>query len=166
MEAAILAILYGAQKPISFKKLAEYVSASESDIESSIRRINEDEARAPWYISIVGKSAQLAVRNDYTEYAHAVAKKTAQSELTPAAAETVSIIAYRGPIHRDDLEHIRGVHCGHAIRILRIKGLIDEIETDVFHITHTALHHLGIRSVQDLPEYEKYGAHVSLDDIV
>ena len=90
-------------------------------------------------------------------------------ELTPASLETLSIIAYRGPLTKRDLEKIRGINCSIILRHLLIKGLITEkvvnkkqaddeqIDSDnnIYSVSLEFIKHLGINDVQELPDYER-----------
>ena len=78
--------------------------------------------------------------------------------------ETLTVIAYRGPISKGELEIIRGVSCGLILRNLMIRGLIDEevdskIKQSKYRISMEFARHLGLPSVESLPEYERLHSH-------
>lgn len=81
-------------------------------------------------------------------------------ELTPASLEALTVIAYRGPITKAELEQIRGVNCSLIIRNLLIRGLItvneekDKMRT-VYEPTTDFLKYLGITTVKELPDYKR-----------
>ena len=80
-------------------------------------------------------------------------------ELTRAALEALSIIAYKGPIRRVDIDYIRGVNSSFMIRNLLMRGLVERTRDPKDHraFTYRAssdfLKYLGITSVADLPEF-------------
>ena len=81
--------------------------------------------------------------------------------------ETLTIIAYRGPITRLELEQIRGVNCSLILRNLMIKGLIEE-ERDGkrmvsdYRVSLNFTRYLGINKIEDLPDYQKLHSHENL----
>lgn len=87
-------------------------------------------------------------------------KEDMTGELTPASLEALTVIAYRGPITKAELEQIRGVNCSLIIRNLLIRGLINVIEEKdklrtVYEPTTEFLKYLGLTSVRELPDYER-----------
>ncbi|HCC23288.1 TPA: SMC-Scp complex subunit ScpB [Candidatus Falkowbacteria bacterium] len=79
-------------------------------------------------------------------------------ELTQPSLETLTIIAYRGPITKPVLEQIRGVNCSLILRNLLIRGLIEESEREnglVYVVTPELLKYLGLKSVKELPDFDK-----------
>jgi segregation and condensation protein B len=82
--------------------------------------------------------------------------------LSPAARETLAIVAYRQPIMRADIELIRGVQCGELLRLLMEKGLVriagrhDSLGRPVLYgTTKKFLQVFGLKGLQDLPEVEQ-----------
>lgn len=77
--------------------------------------------------------------------------------ISTAAAETLALIAYRGPISRPDIEAIRGVDSRRMIRQLRIRGLIKRHtavgQLPTYTITPEFLQHLGLTTASDLPNF-------------
>jgi len=111
-----------------------------------------------------------------SEYVQKFLKTEVCQELTPASLETLSIIAYRGPLTKLDLEKIRGINCSIILRHLLIKGLIiekivnkvvakdDKLQTkeeqidydnNIYSVSVDFIKHLGINDVQELPDYER-----------
>ncbi len=86
-------------------------------------------------------------------------KEETESELTRPQLETLTIIAYRGPITKPEIEHIRGVNCSIILRNLLMRGLIIEKEDKVklqpvYTIASELLRKLGVHGVEELPDYE------------
>jgi len=111
----------------------------------------------------------MATNPQNSEYVQKFLKTEVCQELTPASLETLSIIAYRGPLTKLDLEKIRGVNCSIIIRHLLIKGLITEkvvnkvrsneeqidCDNNIYSVSLDFIKHLGINDIQELPDYEK-----------
>lgn len=95
-------------------------------------------------------------------------QKEISSELTRAQLETLTVIAYRGPLTRPEIEQIRGVNCALILRNLMMRGLLEENAAlddlvPSYVLSLDALRVLGIQNVRDLPEYETLHAHEYLD---
>src|SRR3972149_1519044 len=84
-----------------------------------------------------------------------------KEELTPAGLETLSIIAYFGPVSKIKIDYFRGVNSAFILRNLLMRGLIDRSDKSkeegyAYSLNFDALKHLGISKIEELPEYEKY----------
>lgn len=84
-----------------------------------------------------------------------------KKSLSQAALEVLSIIAYRQPVTRGEIEQIRGVKCDYSVMSLKQKGLIDEVghkdtigRPVLFGTTDLFLRHFGLTSLDELPEQE------------
>ena len=82
--------------------------------------------------------------------------------MTSAALETISIIAYAGPISRADIEYIRGVNSSFTIRNLLLRGLVERTidpkrsNAYVYTASFDLIKRLGLSKVEELPDYAKY----------
>ncbi len=80
--------------------------------------------------------------------------------LTPAAVETLSIIAYGGPVTRSVVDYIRGVNSSFILRTLLLRGLIDRVldlhhgNAYVYQASFDMLKHLGLDKAESLPDYQ------------
>jgi len=83
--------------------------------------------------------------------------------------ETLTIIAYRGPVTRPEMEQIRGVNCSQILRNLLIKGLVEMEEKNkepYYSISVDFLKYLGVSNIQELPDYDKLHQHESLEEFL
>jgi segregation and condensation protein B len=90
-------------------------------------------------------------------------------ELTRPQLETLTIVAYRGPIGKTELEQIRGVNCSLVLRNLLIRGLVEEREQDGeahFFVTADFLKFLGINSTEELPDYQKLRNNEIINQVI
>ncbi len=106
----------------------------------------------------VAKSFQLTTLPQHAPYFAKLAHTPQQSTISQAAIETLSIIAYKQPVTRPQIEEIRGVKCERSIQSLMNKGLIKEVgrveglgRPILFGTTDAFLEHFGLLSLQDLP---------------
>ncbi|MDO8752280.1 MAG: SMC-Scp complex subunit ScpB, partial [Anaerolineales bacterium] len=107
---------------------------------------------------------QLVTRADFSPLLEKVMKAELNESLTNAALETLSVIAYAGPISRAEIDYIRGVNSSFILRSLLLRGLIereaDPKRANAFLYTPSAnfLQHLGLKNFNELPEFEKFRA--------
>ena len=108
---------------------------------------------------------QLLTRPEYHPWLARLRRAGADARLTPAMREALTIVAYRQPITRADLEAVRGVQSGDVVRQLMEKGLIriagrdDSLGRPVLYgTTKKFLQTFGLKSLRDLPPAEGVGA--------
>ncbi len=102
---------------------------------------------------------QLCTKGEYYEYLIKIAKTPKKFVLTDTLLETLSIIAYKQPITRLEIEKVRGVSCDHAVNRLLEFDLITEVgrldapgRPLLFGTTEQFLRSFGVKSLEDLPE--------------
>ena len=89
-----------------------------------------------------------------------------QKDLGKAALETLTIILYRAPVSKGELDYIRGVNSSFILRNLLVRGLVErsinpnDKRSFVYRPTFDLLSHLGIAKIEDLPEYESVGQEI------
>lgn len=105
-----------------------------------------------------GTKIQLCTNPENAEYVEELLNPIQRKTLSQSALEVLSIIAYRQPITRGEIEQIRGVKCDYSVMSLKQKGLIREMgHKDVigrpmlFGTTDLFLRHFGLSSLDDLP---------------
>ncbi len=118
-----------------------------------------------------GDEYQMATSPENSKLVQDFIKDETTGELTRPALETLTIIAYRAPVTKAELEQIRGVNCSLILRNLLIRGLVEsseDAETKLiyFRPTFEFLRHLGIGSVNELPEYGKLNSDENLQQIL
>jgi segregation and condensation protein B len=156
LEAQIEAILYYRAEPVGIKELAEILEKDEENVKEAIsvlKTIMKDRGLA---IFEEGGAIELRTSPDAAILIEKMIKDEDTKELTKSALETLSIILYKGPITRRDIDFIRGVNSSFILRTLTTRGLIKKISNEKenkYETTTELLAHLGINSVKDLPEY-------------
>lgn len=160
MYAVIEAILFTMGESVEVSKLA---AAIEQDIPTTVKLIHnmmdryEAEDRGIKIIELED-SFQMCTKADNYEYIIKVATQPKKQILTDVLLETLSIIAYKQPITRQEIEGIRGVSCDHAVNKLVEYGLVAEVgrldapgRPLLFGTTEDFLRSFGVKSVEDLP---------------
>jgi segregation and condensation protein B len=136
-------------------KIKEALAAFEAELQS--------ESRGLFLVRDKDK-VQLTSKPDFASLLESVIKEELHENLTNAALETLSIVAYAGPMTRAELEYIRGVNSSFTLRNLLIRGLVErELNPKrgnvfLYRPSFDLLKHLGVGKVAELPEYEKFQA--------
>ncbi len=165
-------ILLISDRALKIKDLAKKLNLEKKELKESIENLKEK-------FNIENSGIHLLMANDKIQFTtnplsekiiKEFVKEELNSNLTDASLETLTIIAYRGPITRSELEQIRGVNCSIIIRNLLIKGLIasqtnKEKMTEVYNITIDFLKYLGINAPHELPNYEKLNSDELINKI-
>ncbi|MCX7778704.1 MAG: SMC-Scp complex subunit ScpB [Patescibacteria group bacterium] len=161
LKSSLEAILFVSDRPLSKKELAKITKKPLEEIEAAIDELMKEYQSEERGIIILNKEDkfQLATNPSVSELVKKFLDYEMKEEITPAALETLAIIAYRGPITKEELDQIRGVNCSIILRHLMVKGLIDELKENekiLYNISFDFLKHLGLRSQKELPDYEKF----------
>lgn len=159
-EAAIEAILFAMGDSVELEKIAK---AIEQDPETTRKIINHmsdccrEEQRGIQIVELDG-AYQLCTKSELYEYLIRVAKQPKKISLSDVVMETLSIIAYKQPITKLEIEKIRGVKCDHAVNKLVEYDLVKELgrldapgRPLLFGTTESFLRHFGLHSLEDLP---------------
>ena len=128
-EAALEAILFAMGDSVELKKLADAVGETPERTQELLERMRErwdKEGRGVTLISLEG-AWQMCTRAEYYDCLIRIAKAPHKYALSDTLMETLSIVAYKQPVTRLDVEKIRGVNCDHAINKLVEYGLVEEI---------------------------------------
>lgn len=157
----IESLLFFQAEPIKIKKLAEILSVKENELHEGL--INLEYSLENRGIKLIknNDSISLTTSPENHEIIEKIKKEEQDRELSKAALETLSIILYRGPIKRSEIDYIRGVNSQFSLRSLLIKGLIeketakDDERTYVYFPSMDLLSHIGLTSVENLPEFKE-----------
>ncbi|MFA5030816.1 MAG: SMC-Scp complex subunit ScpB [Patescibacteria group bacterium] len=162
LEHQIESLLFIAGKPLSTRKLADMLHAKTSEIKNAADVLLEryKEENKGIHVMRVDDNYQMATSPAQADLVETFIKSEQTGELTKPSLETLTIIAYRGPIAKTELEQIRGVNCSLILRNLLIRGLIEasfdrKFKITVYQVTLKFLEFLGVSTTRDLPEYEK-----------
>lgn len=159
-------LLFVAPRPMSVKEIAKNIGVSAEKAASAVFAIKEKYNVPESGIHIIdnGADMQMAANPENFELAEKIAAREISGELTRAQLETLTVVAYLGPVTRPELEQIRGVNCSIILRNLRMRGLVDEDESSSaivpsYRISTSALRFLGIKIPSDLPDYNELREH-------
>lgn len=160
LKSIIESFLFASEDPLTIDKIKSALeSADTSSIKAAIKALQEEYETRNSSICIVEVAGgyQLRTRPEYADWVRKIIQPSAQ-RLSAAALETLAIIAYKQPILRSDIEHIRGVDSGSIIRMLLDRKLIKiqgrkEIPGRplIYGTTRQFLEIFGLRDIKDLP---------------
>ena len=169
LSSKIESLLFITNQPLSFKRLAELVKAEKDEVASAVEELMAEYNSKSRGVQIqkIGDKVQMVTVGDNAKLVKDFIKEETTGELTRAALETLTIVAYRGPITRAELEQIRGVNCAVILRHLLIRGLVESIENKkkmqtTYNVTFDFLRFLGMNQPSELPDYEKLNSSESL----
>lgn len=165
--AALEALLFYYGEPLTIEKIAFFLGESLENVKLLIEKLASDlKKNNERGLEIIknGEKVELVTKAEFGHILKKVVEEEFSENITPAALETLSIIAYLGPVTRAQIDYIRGVNSTFILRNLLIRGLIvrnlqpGKKNTYEYAVSFDFLKHLGIKSVEELPEYEKYRA--------
>ena len=157
----IEAVLMTVDRPLGDRALAE--AAGVDGVEASISELNDcyESTGRIFRIVRVASGWQVMTMPESAPVLSRLHAQRQQTHLTPAAMETLSIIAYRQPVMRAEIEAIRGVACGEVLRgllerrMIRIAGRAEELGRPMLYgTTKDFLRVFGLSGIDDLPDVE------------
>jgi segregation and condensation protein B len=157
LERDLEALLFLAPDPVPLEELADALRVEEDEIVAGIRRLRTALDGRGVVLREVGGGWTLASHPDAEEAARRLLARPRTPSLTPAQAETLSIVAYLQPVSRPEVARIRGVASESAAGALVDRGLIEEAGRSQFgavlyRTTPLFLKLFGLRSLDDLPD--------------
>lgn len=160
--AALEALLFVAKEPLGLSKMAELLEISQENARELTEVLKERyvAASSGFMLVEVENGFRLGTKPELARYIEILYKQPTQV-LSNAALEVLSIIAYKQPITRGEIDFIRGVQSDKALSTVLEKGLIKEVGRKdspgrpiLFATTEAFLLHFGIKSINDLPPLE------------
>jgi segregation and condensation protein B len=166
-------ILLISDKALQIKELAKKLELNKKEIKELIENLEEKFNQEDSGIHILSDNRKLQFTTNpiSEEIIKEFVKEELNSNLSDASMETLTIIAYRGPITKSELEQIRGVNCSIILKNLLIRGLIEsqqdkEKMTETYSTSLDFLKYLGLNKVEELPDYEKLNSDEIIDKIL
>jgi segregation and condensation protein B len=165
----IESLLFVADEPLSIDRFKNIVGQAQTkEIREALEELGADyEARqGGFYLNEVAGGYQIRTRSEYMQWIKRLLQPK-PSRLSKAALETLAIIAYKQPVIRSDVEHIRGVDCGGVLRVLLERKFIRVLgrrEIPIYATTKRFLEVFDLKNLKDLPtpkEIEEFGSALS-----
>ncbi|MBR6627008.1 MAG: SMC-Scp complex subunit ScpB [Lachnospiraceae bacterium] len=155
-------ILFTMGESVEVSRLASVVELDVRTVKSILKEMATDYDKEESGINLIwlDDAVQLCTKSEMYEYLIKIAKAPRKITLTETVLETLSIIAYKQPVTRIEIEKVRGVSCDHAINKLLEYDLITELgrldapgRPLLFGTTEQFLRSFGVKSLDELPEF-------------
>jgi segregation and condensation protein B len=160
LKSILESLLFVMDEPLSIERIKAVVPQAETkEIRSALRDLGDeyDARKGGFYLREVAGGFQIRTRPEYTEYVKKILQPS-PARLGRAALETLAIIAYKQPIMRSEIEHIRGVDSGGVVRTLMERKLIRVLGRKeipgrplIYATTRQFLEVFELRDLRDLP---------------
>lgn len=175
LSALIEALLLVAPEPATVSELAKGAGVGTDDIERALDDLEQAPERG-WVVQRHLGRVQLATAPRFAEQVRRFLGLDREARLSPAALETLAIIAYQQPVTRTEIDAVRGVDSSGVLATLHDRGLIETAgrrptvgNPFEYHVTPNFLRHFGLRSLAELPplgDIEGRDARTALDAAV
>ncbi|MCJ7691873.1 MAG: SMC-Scp complex subunit ScpB [Sedimentisphaerales bacterium] len=164
VESVIEAVLFASDEPLTAPRLAKIVETSVKQVKEHIKSLNDKykQNHNAFRIEQIAGGFQMMTLGPFNHWLKKLLRARSDSKLSPAALETLAIIAYKQPVIRADIESIRGVAVGEVIRSLMYKGLVKIVgraevlgRPMLYGTTRKFLETFGLNHLKDLPKVEE-----------
>lgn len=159
----IEAILFAVGRVVSIEEIMAALDISKVDVGNAVNML-KDKYKENMGISLVevADGIQLVTNKKYYNYVSKFVENNKKENLSASALEVLSIIAYNSKITKSEIESIRGTNSDSQVSKLIEYGLVEEVgrlkvpgRPAIFSVTNEFLRSMGIKSVSELPDYEK-----------
>ena len=163
-ESVVEAVLFASDEPLTAERLANIAESSVKQTRQHVEKLNEkyQANKNTFRIEQVAGGYQMMTLSPYNHWLKKLLRARSDSKLSPAALETLAIIAYKQPVIRADIEAIRGVTVGEITRGLMYKGLVKIVgraevlgRPMLYGTTKKFLEIFGLNTLKDLPKVEE-----------
>ncbi len=164
LKAAVEAILFTMGESVEASKIAGALEITEKETIALIEELAKeyDENNRGMKIIELDGAYQMCTRDSMYDYLIKIAKQPRKYVLTDVLLETLSIIAYKQPVIKSEIEKIRGVSCDHAVNKLIEYNLVKEVgrlnvpgRPILLGTTEEFLRSFGLSGIDDLPEFNQ-----------
>lgn len=161
LDAKIESVLFYKNEPLSLEELASFFDTDTDTIRDAVTKLEQKLHERGVTLVTDENGISLGTSPAAADLIEKIKEEEINKDLTKAELETLTIILYRGPLPKSEIDYIRGVNASTILRKLRIRGLIDKQRDPeskrrfLYKATNETLRHLGITSIDELPEYDK-----------
>jgi segregation and condensation protein B len=161
IENKIEAILLFKNEPVDLATLSKLLNESRDNVRLAINNLQEKYKESGIVLVFDGEKVSLGTHPELSGLIEEMQKEELSRELGKAGLETLSIVLYKNPISRREIDYIRGVNSSFILRNLLIRGLIERTEgvagerSYTYKPTLELMRYLGLTRTEDLPKYEE-----------
>ncbi|MBN1637677.1 MAG: SMC-Scp complex subunit ScpB [Ignavibacteriales bacterium] len=168
-KSIIEALIFSSDEPLPASEIinaitdidGDDIKISKNDIDKAVDNLNKlyERKKLSFRIVSIANGYSFATQSEYAKYVGFLSTEKSKRRLSPAALETISIIAYKQPITKPEIEAIRGVNSDFVIntllerKIIDIKGRADTVGRPLLYVTNDEfLKYFGLNKISDLPK--------------
>ncbi len=154
-------LLFAWGEPLNINEISRIMNLPVHKVSAVLDEMTEQFAEDPdrgLILQKFGSSYQITTKKENFDFIQDLLQTTVNKSLSTAAMETLSIVAYKQPVTRVEIELIRGVKCSNVVKGLLDKGLIKEVgkldkpgRPVIYSTTDEFLRHFGLNSIDELP---------------
>lgn len=152
-------VLFAKAEPVSLKRLSELLGCKMEEAEAGVVRLEEKLKDRGLRLIHKEDEITLATAPELGGLIEQIRKEELSRDIGRAGLETLSIVLYKGPISRREIDYIRGVNSGFILRHLAERGLVEKVPNPkderifLYKPTMDLLAHLGISKIEELPSF-------------
>jgi len=173
LKSIIESILFMSGEPVKMAKIAKITGATKPEIENAILELQTGYADNRGVVILKKEDeVQMATNPENASFLTDLIKSEIQENLSRTSLEVLSIVAYRGPVSRAEIEAIRGVNSSFSLRSLMMRGLLERVENPsdsrgyLYKISFEFLKKLGLDSVSKLPDWESLSKDERIESVI
>jgi segregation and condensation protein B len=162
LESQLESLLFWKGEPMTKKKIETALGVTKDELEVALKNLENSLSERGLRIMQNGEDVEMRTAPEASSLIEKLTKEELIRDLGKAGLETLSIILYKAPVKRSEIDYIRGVNSSFILRNLLIRGLIERISEKEglgrgysYKPSIDLLAHLGIAKITDLPEYAK-----------
>jgi segregation and condensation protein B len=158
LAGALQAILFSSNRPLKLRELQQATDADRPAVEAALEELRQALEGGGLMVQRHQDQVLLATRPEFAASVRRALRPDVTGKLSPAAYETLAIVAYNQPVPRSRIEEIRGVNCDSVLANLELRNLVNEVgrgpgpgQPKLYGTTMRFLQVLGLESLQQLP---------------
>jgi segregation and condensation protein B len=161
LKSVLESLLFAWGEPLNINEISRILNLPAHNVAAVLDEMIEEVAgdnNRGLIIQRFGNSYQITTKKENFDFIQNLLQTTVNKSLSSAATEALSIIAYKQPVTRVEIELIRGVKCSNVVKGLLDKGLIKEVgkldkpgRPTLYATTDEFLRHFGLNSIEELP---------------
>ncbi len=161
LQKLLESVLFFKSEPVTVEWLSETLKKNPSEITNALEKLGETLKDRGIRLITTDKTVALGSAPEAGDMLEQIAKLDLERNLGKASLETLTIILYRGPITKSEIDYIRGVNSNFILRALLVRGLIErekkpkDERSFLYKPTIDLLRYIHLEKISDLPEYEK-----------
>lgn len=163
LAALIEALLLVSPGPTTLEELSAGAGVPAAAVERALIDLDQTSGRG-WMVQRHGGKLQLVTAPRFAGHVRRFLGLNRETKLSPAAIETLAIVAYQQPVTKSEIESVRGVDCSGVLATLHSRGLVEQVgrlatagNPIQYGTTPDFLQHFGLRSLADLPALGRVG---------